>query len=361
LDETGVSGEPSPEGLLAEGEAVVGELCEYRREFGHWPVSLTQLGPNQARGAWQYSFDPDHHSRPEWRLDHVDDSPRSSICFIFNLDRRWGEWQLRWDGFTKQPQSKVVFPDTKVGARRDVGAIIAKLQADRKADPTHDLLYTKVILHFRLEAGDIAAAITECGDALAEHPDDVWLTSFLTAALVRDGFAARSQLPLPVEKRASITGRFSDYIHAACICYELGLPLRAAKMLDEAFSMERLRSLSAEQPGVQGDCWCASVLAIRMRDYELLSRVAEAWNVLHKAKGYGDASFRAFRAFANLQSGHGAVAKTEMRELGRQILKQPIWARNTDKLAEAVEKGDTSFEFDPGPFPPLDTCVLSVK
>src|SRR5439155_997165 len=107
-------------------------------------------------------------------------------CYVFSLDTRCGEWQLRWDGFTKQPPSKVEFPDTKVAGRREVRAIIAKLQADQMADPGNDLLYSKVILHFRMEAGEFATAITECGAALADHPSDVWLTSLLTAALVRD-------------------------------------------------------------------------------------------------------------------------------------------------------------------------------
>jgi hypothetical protein len=351
----------SPEQFITEGELLVRDISDYRSEYGHWPVSLIQVASHCPTTEWSYSFQPDHPIRPEWRLTRASNLSHNSILFTFNIENRCGEWQLRWDGFTKQPQSNVVLPDRKIGAKRNGREIIAKLQKDRKVDPDHNLLYIKIILHFRLEAGDFATAIPECTDALIHYPDDVWLSSCLTSALVGDGYATKSDMPLPVERRAFVTGRITDYIYAACICHELGLTSRAKNLLEQKFSNERFRSLSSEPPGVQDDCWCASVLAIRLKDYELLGRVVDAWSINYGATGYGDISFRAFRAFANLKKGRHGEARREMRELGIHLHSHTIRARNIDALTEAIEMGNTAFEFDPGPFPSLGSCILQVK
>ncbi len=358
-DDSTPSGDSSPEQYKAEGEQVVGEICAFRLEYGHWPVSLVQLPPGRVPAGWKYRFEPDRLDDPFWEIGLGDSSPRSSIRFVFGLANRYGSWNVSWDGFGNSSRTVVTFPDAKTGARQPHAAVVAKLLADRKADSAHTLLYTKVLLQLRFDAGEVETAIAECFDALVEHPNDVWLTSFLTAALVRDGAAMRDD-PLPVEKRALVTGRFVDYVHAACICHELGLTVRTKKMLDEAFTQERLQSLP-DEPGIQGDFWCGAVLALRLRDYERLARVAEAWSAYRSKRGSGDDSFRAFRAFANLKTGRLDEARTEMRELIQQLHRMPIWAQNTYALSAAVEKGDTAFEFDPGSFPELGTCVLHVR
>jgi hypothetical protein len=35
-----------------------------------------------------------------------------------------------------------------------------------------------------------------------------------------------------------------------------------------------------------------------------------------------------------------------------RVFKAPSWAKNTDKLGEAIDRGDTGFRYDPGANPP---------
>jgi hypothetical protein len=79
--------------------------------------------------------------------------------------------------------------------------------------------------------------------------------------------------------------------------------------------------------------------------------------VYRAKRGYGDESYLTFAAFARLKTGRIDEARALMREHKGKI----GWARNEDHLHEAAMKGDTAFEFDPGPFPPLDTAVLRIR
>ena len=344
----------SPEEFRAEGERVVSAICEFRREYGHWPVSLAQLAGPVPDG-WEYTFRPDRQTDPYWEVGRGNASPRNSIRFVFYLSNRSGSWNMSWGGHPKSGPGEVAIPDAKTGTQQPHAAVVAKLLADRKADPANTLLYTKVLLQVRLDAGDVKAAIAECRVALEGHPNDVWLTSFLTATLVRDGAATRPE-PLPVEKRAEITRLCADYVHAACICHELGLTARAEKMLDTAFA-KQMPPLPPEESRAEGVFWYGAVLATRLKDYKRLGQIANKWSAYYSEHMARDTSFWAFRAFADLKQGRVDEARTAMRELNDHR----HWARNTDALAKAVESGDTEFEYDPGPFPALGTCVLHIR
>jgi hypothetical protein len=357
----GPDGTDTPARFRDEGERLVELVCEFRRGNGHWPVSLAQLPPDSVPPGWAYRFEPDRAGRRFWEVGRGDGSPRNSIRFVFDLGKRHGSWNTSWGGFAEFGPSGVAIPDAQTGARQPPAAVVAKLLSDRGADPRHALLSTKVLLQVRLDAGEVAGAIAECEAALAAHPDDVWLTSFLTAARVREGAGARPD-PLPVEARARATGRFGDYVHAACVCHELGLVVRAAAMLDAALAPERANQLKVDTTVPQQDCWCAAVLAVRMRDYDLLDRILDAWVVNYEAARYGDESFRAFRAFTCLKTGRLDQARAEMHELEERLSHRGVWARkNTEALRVAIERGDTAFGFDPGPFPALDTSTLFIR
>ena len=363
---------PDYSAQIAQGDPIVTAIYGFKAERGLWPEYLDDLVPEylpKAPGR-QWFYELSSSGRPHGQPREL--PSLSTAATQEGLSRA----HLGYDFDPTSPAWRI-FGDADqriIRKGRPTGAPTTQLSADERTARQLKELDRRlqkepgILDHWMDKAGllvsldRLSEASTVVDEASMNLPESAWPWLAQAALDLRQHKASTREsspetgaatLPAPIEQFKQWVNdhpSFTRWYDLYWLCRQWGGPDSQNLATDAA------RQALGQAIEVDSDdrhiaayyLWDLSRWALKTGQWDLALAICQTWEKAHADGRVHEQSYLAIRAGAELAKGDLTAARADIEAAQKA---GPIWAKNLDPLATAINRGDRTFKYDPGATP----------
>lgn len=330
--------EPTPEAVAKSGQHILQAICDYRSDRGLFPEKLDDLVPTYLpkleKSGWSWDFcDP--------VLSHRGGQPHSIVFYRF---AGWnaGEWHWHGDSAYADRRVNVMGPVIKPSTLTGETLLESRLVEYERRISRHSgeiWVYTDKI-NFLGAANRTDLLHEDCERAAKLFPD--WWLPRMTLAKLGQSTESDQRFETWVQEHAT----FNSYSYLARHYRDRGNTAAALRILDRAVDQPIIKE-PKDSRWLGAHClFDACRFAYETGSNELALRLARLWEL--RATTYGEKSWLAFEAAAELRLGEFEAAVAHASKIADIARRDETWAKGLAELLRATQTRDTNFVYQAG-------------
>ena len=332
--------ERKPETVARGGIPVVQAISDYQCDLGLLPLTLDDLVPTYLPAKpkkWWWTFG-------NASLQRQADQPHTYVGYWFSGDDS-GEWRA----IGEYARGKLNLPKPVPKQSKPPGEALFVLRLaenERRIERnfTNISFYADKINYLGSE-GRQELLPDECKRAIDLFPG-WWLPRAVLAAIGESGGDAEAQF----RDWANAQGTFNNFWYLSRVYRDKNKAAAALELLDLASDQQVVKE-PTDSMWTGADClFDACDFAYRCGHYELVLKLAHLWEL--KGTTYGDRSWRAFRAAAELKLGQFEAATDHATRIAKSNRQLSVKADNLEDLLQAAQTHNTNFVYSAGEIEP---------